>query len=95
MTEEKACNSERKLRPSSIHSEILKLLNAKGGMYGLEMINASSKLKKNTIYVHLGRMEERGWLRSEAPAIPGQSGMPKRRYYITEMGLKLYRKWYR
>ncbi|WLR90894.1 PadR family transcriptional regulator [Shinella zoogloeoides] len=76
---------------SDIQFEILELLVSKNGMYGLEMVKASEKLKRATIYVHLGRLEDRKWLRSEAEQIPGEAGMAKRRYYITGEGQKAYR----
>ncbi|SIQ08067.1 Transcriptional regulator PadR-like family protein [Rhizobium sp. RU33A] len=76
---------------SDIQFEILELLVSKNGMYGLEMVKASTKLKRATIYVHLGRLEDRKWLRSEAEQVPGESGMARRRYYITGDGQRVHR----
>jgi DNA-binding PadR family transcriptional regulator len=76
---------------SDIQFEVLNLLVGKQGMYGLEMVKASSQLKKATIYVHLSRMEDKKWLRSEAEQVPGQSGMARRRYFITGEGQRAYR----
>jgi len=76
---------------SDIQFEILELLIGKNGMYGLEMVKASEKLKRATIYVHLGRLEDKKWLRSETEQVPGEAGMAKRRYYITGEGQKAYR----
>ncbi len=75
---------------SDIQFEILDLLVGKNGMYGLEMVKASSKLKRATIYVHLSRMEDKNWLRSEAIET-GEPGMARRRYYVTGEGQRVYR----
>lgn len=61
------------------------------GLYGLEMVKQSSKLKRATIYVHLSRMEDKGWLRSEAEKVATVSGMPRRRYFVTGEGQNTYR----
>lgn len=46
---------------------ILTLLTSRGPCYGLELVEASrGKLKRGGIYVTLGRMEEKGLVRSEA-----------------------------
>ncbi len=75
---------------SAIQFEILDLLVGKNGMYGLEMVKASTKLKRGTIYVHLSRMEDKNWLRSEAVET-GDPGMARRRYYLTGEGQRIYR----
>lgn len=56
--------------------------------YGLELVaDSNGKLKRNAIYVLLGRMEEKGlvegWLEL-APA--GASGPPRRKYRLTGLG---------
>ena len=44
---------------------ILTLLTARGACYGLELVDASGgRLKRGGIYVTLGRMEEKGLIRS-------------------------------
>ena len=73
---------------SGIQFEILELLAQRQGMYGLELVKASDKLKRATIYVHLSRMQERNWLRSEAIET-GEPGMARRRYYVTGEGRKV------
>ncbi|TWB55418.1 PadR family transcriptional regulator [Rhizobium sp. ERR 922] len=62
----------------------------KPGLYGLEMVKASALLKRATIYVHLQRMEEKKWIRSEAEKDPSMSGMPRRRYFITGEGQRAF-----
>jgi DNA-binding PadR family transcriptional regulator len=57
------------------------------GMYGLEMMAASdAKLKRGTIYVLLGRMEEKGYLTSKVDKRVNHSGLPRPRYRITALG---------
>ena len=44
---------------------ILQLLSAKGPCYGLELVDSSrGALKRGGVYVTLGRMEEKGLVRS-------------------------------
>ena len=46
---------------------ILTLLTSRGACYGLELVEASGgKLKRGGIYVTLGRMEEKGLVKSAA-----------------------------
>jgi len=60
---------------------ILQLLVAKGPCYGLEMVDASrGALKRGGVYVTLGRMEEKGLVRSAA----GEAG--RRLYRPTALG---------
>jgi PadR family transcriptional regulator PadR len=57
-------------------------------MYGLELVRASeNRLKRGTVYVTLGRLEEKGYLtsREEEPQ-PGASGIPRRLYRVTGHG---------
>jgi DNA-binding PadR family transcriptional regulator len=60
---------------------ILEILVAQGPSYGLELVHASRKrLKRGGIYVTLGRMEEKGLVRSA----PGEGG--RREYRPTALG---------
>ena len=60
---------------------ILQLLVAKGPCYGLEMVAASrGALKRGGVYVTLGRMEEKGLVRSAT----GEAG--RRLYRPTALG---------
>jgi len=71
---------------------VLELLLDGGEMYGLELVAASRRgLKRGTVYVTLGRMEEKGYLtsrRDEAPADEG--GLPRRRYAVTPLGRRVF-----
>lgn len=77
---------------SDIQSEILRLLIGKEGMYGGDMVKASEKLKRATIYVHLSRLEDREWIRSVSEQVPGVPDMLRRRYFITDEGRKAHDK---
>jgi DNA-binding PadR family transcriptional regulator len=57
------------------------------GMYGLELVAASAgKLTRSTIYITVGRMEEKGFVKSSTPAKPAHSGLPRPVYRITALG---------
>ncbi|MBN8245116.1 PadR family transcriptional regulator [Nitratireductor aquimarinus] len=73
---------------SRIEFTILDLLRG-GEMYGLEMVKASSTLKRGTIYVTLDRMSDKGLVRSRTVSEPTQSGMPRRLYAISGLGQKV------
>ena len=61
---------------------ILTLLEARGPCYGLELVQASrGRLKRGSVYVTLGRMEEKGYVTS---FLGGDDG--RRRYRPTALG---------
>ena len=70
---------------------ILELLVNESELYGLELVGASKgQLKRGTVYVTLGRMEEKGFVSSrleDAPADEG--GMPRRMYKPTPFGKRV------
>lgn len=74
---------------------ILQLLVHERAMYGLELVVASAgELKRGTVYVTLGRMEQKGYIRSrkeDAPADAG--GLPRRVYEPTTLGRELCEAW--
>jgi DNA-binding PadR family transcriptional regulator len=74
---------------------VLELLVRGRAMYGLELVAASrGELKRGTVYVTLGRMEEKGYLTSsleDAPASAG--GLPRRVYEPTALGRHLCEAW--
>lgn len=76
---------------------ILGLLSRGAEMYGLEMVQASEgRLKRGTVYVTLGRMVEKGYLRTRlADRASGESGLPRRLYEPTTLGLRVGRAWSR
>ena len=60
-------------------------------MYGLELVvESAGALKRGTVYVTLGRMEEKGYVTSRAePPLPAQGGLPRRLYRSTPYGREL------
>jgi len=76
-------------------SLILELLTGAGEMYGLELVAASSGgLKRGTVYVTLGRMEEKGYITSRLEgAPPAGGGLPRRLYVPTPLGREVLHAW--
>jgi|SRR5918999_999359 PadR family transcriptional regulator, regulatory protein PadR len=64
-------------------------------LYGLEMVETSSGLlKRGTIYVTLGRMEEKGYISSRQEEVhPGMRGIPRRLYRPTGLGQRVLAAW--
>jgi DNA-binding PadR family transcriptional regulator len=67
------------------------LIHASGSKYGLQLVDASrGRLKRGTVYVTLGRMEQKGLIESEQePAPAGQGGLPRRLYRATGHGIRV------
>jgi PadR family transcriptional regulator PadR len=80
---------------SAKESLILELLVEQREMYGLQLVSASKRrLKRGTVYVTLGRMEDKGYITSrleDAPADVG--GMPRRLYQPTALGRRVLAAW--
>jgi len=74
---------------------ILELLIREREMYGLQLVAASRRrLKRGTVYVTLGRMEEKGYIQSRfEPAPPDAGGLPRRVYEATALGRRVLKLW--
>ena len=73
---------------------MLELLVAEGRMYGLELVSASrGELKRGTVYVTLGRMEEKGYIKSRQEGVPATGGLPRRVYEPTTLGRRACDAW--
>ena len=75
---------------------VLELLAEKGdGMYGLELVAQSgSRLKRGTVYVTLGRMQQKGLVAAEPEKFADDSGLvPRRMYRATPYGLRVLDVW--
>ena len=77
--------------PSGKELLILDLLEQGREMYGLELVEAShNAVKRGTVYVTLGRMEEKGLVTSRQETQPeGAIGLPRRLYAPTALGLRI------
>lgn len=85
----------RVLTLSAKESLILELLVREDEMYGLQLVAASKRrLKRGTVYVTLGRMDEKGYITSrleDAPPLAG--GLPRRIYQPTALGRRVLAAW--
>ena len=67
---------------------ILEMLADASDRYGLELVEASGgRLKRGTVYVTLGRMEDKGYVTSvQEERAAGAIGLPRRLYRLTPLG---------
>jgi PadR family transcriptional regulator, regulatory protein PadR len=74
--------------PSDKEALILSLLAKGDPLYGLQLVELSEGLlKRGTIYVTLGRLQDKGLVRASTDGDPsGHPGMPRPRYRITAHG---------
>lgn len=82
-------------RLSSTERLILELLEQHDELFGLQMVDASSgRLKRGTVYVTLGRMQEKGYLTSRQEALaPGAIGLARRLYRPTGHAIRVLNAW--
>lgn len=82
-------------RLSQKEALILSLLAAGDPLYGLQLVDESrGKLKRGTVYVTLGRMEDKGLITSRTEEPPdGAGGLPRRLYRPTAQGLRVFNAW--
>lgn len=85
----------RVLTLSAKESLILQLLVRHDEAYGLELVSASrGRLKRGTVYVTLGRMEEKGYISSRLEDAPAEAGgLPRRIYKPTALGRQVLEAW--
>lgn len=73
---------------SDLEALILDLLTARAPTYGLDLVQASGgRIKRGSVYVTLGRMEQKGFVTSMLDGRPGE-GPPRRLYEPTTQGLR-------
>lgn len=73
---------------SELEALVLDLLVARAPTYGLDLVHASGgRLKRGSVYVTLGRMEQKGYVTSLLDERPGE-GPPRRLYEPTAQGLR-------
>ena len=82
-------------RLSGAERLILELLTEHGDLFGLELVERSGRrLKRGTVYVTLGRMQEKGYLESRQEALPpGAIGLPRRVYRPTGYAMRVLDAW--
>ena len=80
-------------RLSSIETLILELLSNHQELYGLEMVKVSKgKLRRNTVYLTLSRMEKKGFVTSREVEGLGQ-GPARIVYRMTRTGARVLSAW--
>src|SRR5687767_15637338 len=74
---------------------VLDLLVRAKAEYGLQLVAASrGRLKRGTVYVTLGRMEDKGFITSREEAPPAdEGGLPRRLYRATPLGRHVHEAW--
>jgi len=74
---------------------IIELLTAHEELFGLRMVELSGgRLKRGTVYVTLGRMQEKGYLESRQEPLPeGAIGLPRRLYRPTGLAMRILAAW--
>jgi len=84
-------------RLSRTEQAILTLLISDGELFGLQLVERSDgAVKRGTVYVTLGRMQEKGYVESRTePPVPGAIGLPRRLYRPTAYGVGVFRAWSR
>ena len=83
-------------RFSATERFIVELLSEHGELFGLRMVELSrGRLKRGTVYVTLGRMQDKGFLESrQEPLPPGAIGLPRRLYRPTGVALRALEAWH-
>jgi len=78
-------------RLSAKETLILEMLAQGEELYGLQLVAASKgRLKRGTVYVTLGRMEDKGYVTSRAEEAPADAGgLPRRLYAMTPHGARV------
>jgi PadR family transcriptional regulator, regulatory protein PadR len=87
--------NERLPQFSATERLIIELLVQHQELFGLQMVELSDRrLKRGTVYVTLGRMQEKGYLESRQEPLPaGAIGLPRRLYRPTAFALRVLAAW--
>ena len=82
-------------RFSATERLIVELLTEHEELFGLRMVELSDgRLKRGTVYVTLGRMQEKGYLESRQEPLPeGAIGLPRRLYRPTGLAMRILAAW--
>jgi DNA-binding PadR family transcriptional regulator len=84
-------------RLSNTERAILTLLMRDRELFGLQLVERSlGTVKRGTVYVTLGRMQDKGYVESRTePPVPGAIGLPRRLYRPTSYGVAVFNAWTR
>ena len=84
-------------RLSRTEQIILELLLDEDELFGLQIVERSKgTVKRGTVYVTLGRMQDKGYVESRSePPPPGAIGLPRRLYRPTAYGAAVVKAWTR
>ncbi len=82
-------------RLSTTERLIVEMLLEHQELFGLRMVELSAgRLKRGTVYVTLGRMQEKGYLESRQEPLPeGAIGLPRRLYRPTGLAMRILAAW--
>jgi DNA-binding PadR family transcriptional regulator len=84
----------RLLTLSAKEQLILELLIRHKSCYGLQLVAESrGRLKRGTVYVTLGRMEEKGYISAHLDGPPQHGGLPRPLYVPTVLGRRVLAAW--
>jgi DNA-binding PadR family transcriptional regulator len=80
---------------TSTERVIIELLEAHDELFGLRLVELSGgRLKRGTVYVTLGRMQDKGYLESrQEPLALGAIGLPRRLYRPTGLAMRILSAW--
>jgi PadR family transcriptional regulator, regulatory protein PadR len=87
--------SERLPTLSAKERIVLELLVSSGSKYGLQLVDESrGRLKRGTVYVTLGRMEQKGLVESHhEPSTRDPEALTRRMYHATGHGRRVLDAW--
>ena len=76
--------------PSHRELEVLRLLQSAGkGMYGMEVVQKSrGSVDRTTVYVYLGRLEEKGYVQVIRPTTRRNPGLQRPIYNLNGLGAR-------
>lgn len=85
---------EKCLKLTNVEAAIVGQLVASAGseLYGLQLVKEGNDIKRGSVYVFLGRLEDKGLVESRREEVPGLP-TPRRLYKVTGAGVKHYRAW--
>jgi DNA-binding PadR family transcriptional regulator len=74
---------------SALVDLVLDLLSGRGETYGLDLVTSSrGRVKRGSVYVTLGRMEQKGFVTSRLEDKRPGDGPPRRLYAVTPLGAR-------